>query len=864
MEGGQPGWFVPEQYGITPSSLFCSHYEEIWHVSNVLNKPLGMLYYPPSQYPNEFINGAYYNLLGDFVGSFSPGNNGMMIPTQGNVAMEVTSASNPHQNPTFPQSLSFSNNNTLVITLPEESAEIELWLSTAAQGVTIKYYKSEFSLTNIFQNYILIDAVYKSQNDLNLKIEYDCQNYQNQFVSKIEIVPDNVNQAAIDAINAQIDLIWANATSNTNGAVNSVILNAQELAEYDALVEELNTIISSSCNQKECETDWVICEFLQGLIINLNACVSYSVPNLFYDNWSCFLDVITGIQNFDKQYPQYNLYSQLINDINNLQNYPNIAVPPTLSGALLEVQIIFDQISQIGDCDCEGNEITSCKTSLQQVKWKTVLDYQTEQTIPSQPAIQADYQLMVDALTNHIQPIWKPNTAFCIHVKLKDNVNDGQSPGKIWDYVYGFRTAGPLGHFEKRVTDYIKADMIPEEYPITSLKSYIDMKRSYPNADGNLLGSKPLFYGHEQCTLQIFFTKPYVYHMFKTWEVYQGQSEKEGSINIAIKDPVSQEIIPYPLPSSWTQNPPNSVPISSSATPNTPTWSGDNDPNLPLSIQQLNSFITASNSSNSSVQCTIALGNPIKPLAYSYMVTLTNLKPSKLYTALIYNAFDDNQDGNYNPHLVANKIDYEENQKVHEYVFKTSRYADFEEQINSYLLKELDDAGNLVEERDAIYEVQLTLTQQQIDDSYKVLTGSGTSVLLDGISNTYTDSFDKVVEGIWGLKPMDAPNFTEFIKVVNQNNEVIAMVIRNPEPFNDPRIPVEINIDNLEVVDASGGNLLAYKKLFSKDYSQVIVMHESKKITQQLLNFNFKYLLWDGSTYQEEDSVLVNNIIVNN
>jgi hypothetical protein len=564
------------------------------------------------------------------------------------------------------------------------------------------------------------------------------------------------------------------------------------------------------------------------------------------------------IKDFNEQNPEYNLYDQLAILIDELYNY-EYTNSPTLSGALQLAQIIFDQISIIGNCDCQVNSIISCKTSIQEVRWMTVLDYQTQQTIPSQPAINANFQQMIAGVQNHIQPIWKPNTAYCIHVHMKDTVNDGQSSPGEWEYIFGFKTKGPLGHFDKQ-TPYIEGGTKPEEYPITMLKSYIDMRRSYPNADGSLLGSKPLFYGHNQCKLQIFFTKPYVYHMFRTWEADTnlGYNEIKGSINIAIKDPIAQnqDIIPYPLPAAWTQNPPTTVPLPN---PASPTWISDADPNLPLSIQVLNSFITTNN-----LPCQIDLGNPILPKAYSYSVTLTNLKPSKLYTAIIYNAFDDNDDDNYDPQTQGNLINYEENQKVHEYVFKTSRYANFEEQVKSYLLKEYDDDGNLIEERAAIYTIQTEMSQQQIDDMYKTVEGTSTSALLENISNIYSDSFDRVYEGVLGLKPLDPPNFTEFIRVVNQTNELVALIIRNPEAFNDPKTPMDIIQDSIVVLDAANDPDLAYHYLYSKDYSQVIIMHQSKKINIQQMNIRFDYLLWNGSTYLPPvQTVIVNNIQIN-
>ena len=57
---------------------------------------------------------------------------------------------------------------------------------------------------------------------------------------------------------------------------------------------------------------------------------------------------------------------------------------------------------------------------------------------------------MFDTINKTLQPIWRPNTAFAIRLKTIDKVySDSGSQLGIYptDLVYGFRTAGPIGHF---------------------------------------------------------------------------------------------------------------------------------------------------------------------------------------------------------------------------------------------------------------------------------------------------------------------------------------------------------------------------------------------------------------------------------
>lgn len=976
LDGGQPGWFIPEEYGITASTLFCTHYTEEWHYSNVLDKAVGTIYYQPTMYPNEFINGAYYNLLGNVTSSDY---------------MSVSNASNPHG---YAKSLKITNGNTMVVILPETSGRVKLLLSTLASDVTIRYYRDVYS-NSIYQTYELITEVTRTKDELAAgEVAYIASDFNNKFVSKIEIIPHHPSQAQIDAINVQIDQIWANAIANTTGEVSQVVLSPSELALHDSLLAQLDALkvqscTTSQCNELDfdvldtvndyngafgsgvvdfsesnvvnnwaeyeqtylqvtgntpppfvdfnvhsviflylpddifspfvkyntlitkisekssgidicyssdypkektnkavvikvnkttnkplnlkftpecgcdsfvepCHKDSTLCDFLNQIMYDLNNCLSANPTGSLHDNWKCFAILIDQIKEFDKIHPEYELLSgphyYIENQIAELQSLEDHG--GTLYDALQLTQTIFEIIYERGDCGCnEGETVTNCFTLLHQVRWITAIDYEYQQTIPSQDAVQQDTQDMIAAINKVVQPVWRPNSVYCLNLKLKDEVND--SIPKVYDYYFGFKTAGPIGHFEKRRTDYIDeaAGEKPEQFPITSLKSYIDMKRSYPNADGNLLMAKPIFYGNEQCKIQLFFTKPYIYNMLKAWEAVPGSNLKkiDGTINIVIKDPVTDVIVPYPLPSNWVAN--ETVPEQGPM-----TWQQDDAPALPLGMQQMINFVNQANQVPSPVHCSIELGNPIAPLAYTYSVDLTNLNPEKLYTAIVYNAFDENEDNELAPQRNGREISYEENQKVHEFVFKTSRYINFEEQVNSYKLKEYDDNNVLVGQRDAVYQINVNLTPQQLDDAYTLVSKGTENSYLKGLVNTYAEVFDRAFEGVMGIKPLNPPTNTEFVKIVNNNQDVIALLVRNPEPFNDPKIPLSEMDECFQVLSGSGNVNQGFDVLYSKDYSQMLVMHKTKRIINKKISFRFRYKNWDGAAYTEESTITTSEI----
>ncbi|PTX59471.1 hypothetical protein C8N46_10960 [Kordia periserrulae] len=634
----------------------------------------------------------------------------------------------------------------------------------------------------------------------------------------------------------------------------------------------------------DCSKDEILCNFYETLQAALFGCINYKAKDPFNDNWNCFLDMIKSIEEFDGLYPQYGLMALLETDINTLLAYPEFARPPILEGAIGYANVILDKIYEIGKCDCTGEPEVPvvCNTSLQQVCWLSVEKFEYNQTIPGQAAIEQEQQDMEEAVQYTAQPIWRPNSTFYVHYQLKDEVDNGAG-GDTFDYYYGFKTAGPIGHFHDAdgVTygnEYDENNNLinrvdtngnpsatgkltnPDKYPLTSLRQYIDYDKSYPNADGNLLQAKPVFYGQEQCRITLYFTKPLAYHMLRSWESYLGSPELTGAMHIAIKDPVSNVTIPYPLPIGYNED---SVPLPEGNGAGGVAWIDDNDPRIPLNIRLLNNFINYINENNDAIECTFTVGNAIQPQSYAYSVTLTNLKPQKLYTALIYNAFE------------TESNDVVSSAQVHNYVFQTSRYQNFGAQVNSYLLVDEDDANNT---RQAVFNVALpNLTTGDIDTAYNIVDGNP-DANSDALETQYLDVFDRLLEGVLGMQPLDPAVNTEFNKILDGDGNIIAILIRNPEPFNIPKIPIA-QINGTEEIFEAGATVGhrgairvfdkvtdvdddAYKVLYSKDYSQAIIMHDSKQITADTLSFKFRYLIWDATTYVIDDTVRAEDIVL--
>lgn len=983
MSAGQPGWFIPEEYGITGAELFCE--EELLEpeCSNFLNEELSVRYYIPSD-PDatHYIDGAYYVLAGG---------NALIINDDGTVSnsnqdyFEISSPPNPHG---LSQSLSFKNYTKLTVVLPAPSVSVKLKLTTEALGVKIYYYAANTPDNNSSHTeYELIGTAetYTAAQLLN-PIEYTAPN--EELISRLIIEPRTNNTDEINDLLEQIAILLNSGYENESGEIQ---LPPYDEQAYQNLLEKLKEVRSKECSAnaynlssadralicseypdflnnywnciklpsnfvwdleppgqrdlenvdfiinhfecyrglltimqiflsnldssylfeedveefssklgilisvydevspggisypddtelilsaywdlynayfvfierlrllKDCQKINPVCSLAEELWLDLTICLAGNSENYL----SCYKTFRGKIDNFFKLNNQYAYIQGILKYLTNRMDHTI-----SLVGSFPFLQVGFDLFNNaseiisvlrdIANCDESANNEKGCSTSVQEVCWLTLQRYEYNQTIPGQAAVEQDQEDMQEGLNATVQPIWRPNTKYYIHFKLKDivdNVDNGQG---IFNYYYGFRTVGPIGFYHNNPdSHYIPDGEKPDGYALTSLRSYIDYNRSYPNADSNLLKSKPLFYGNEQCTISLFFMYPYVYHMLNSWKAYQGMPEVVGTINIVIKDPVTGVVVPYPLPEDYDEV---TVPIPKGDEDGN-LWTSDNDPRLPLEIQTLISYIKNINASGSAIQCKLILGDTIVPQTYVFSVKLTNLRKQKLYTAIVYNAFDLNGNGQIDTQPQQDPKN-NERQQVHEFVFQTSRYESFEKQVSSYLLIS-DEDENL--QMQAVYDIILELENDSIERAYDII--SGEDEVGGDLEVQYLDYFDRITEGIFAMPPSDPPTHTEFNRIINSlTGEIIAIVIRNPEPFNDPKIPVDEINDMITIIDDAGIAEGSFKVLYNRDYSQALLMHNSKKITDEKLTFRFKYYTWDGYEYTLVSQIDAPDIVIN-
>lgn len=470
-----------------------------------------------------------------------------------------------------------------------------------------------------------------------------------------------------------------------------------------------------------------------------------------------------------------------------------------------------------------------CSTLLHEACCLSLEDYEFNLSVPSQAAIQQDYADAVQGIEKMLTPIWRPSTKYCVHLSVTDTVRGAATPRHFY---FGFRTAGPVGHFHTDLfAGYVDEarGRKAEQYPLTGLKGYIDDRRSYPNAFGELIGAKPLFY--EDARILLFFTRRYAYHFFGDWPAYNGLPAILGSsMQIVIKDPAEKTSLQNPpAPQVFTTEIPQAV----------VSWPKDDDPRLPEDIRALGNLRNPEllNPDFVGGDCWLSGGEMIKPASVYTKVTPQYLKPLKLYTAIVNNVYN----GKTKP--------------VHDYVFQTSRYADFVAQVKSYRLD--DGKGN---QRDAVFRIDLPAADSNL--MFDVVTGNMSGPNAD-LARIWADPFDRLVEGVMKLQPLDAAIGTEFNIVRNHTtNAVLAVWIRNPEPFNDPKLPDEVLARSLRVMDGLSPDL-SYQVLFSKDRAQAFVMHPARVIPAPQMQFRFAYIEWNGSAYVDH-AVVISDFIPTN
>lgn len=463
-------------------------------------------------------------------------------------------------------------------------------------------------------------------------------------------------------------------------------------------------------------------------------------------------------------------------------------------------------------------------TYVNQVSYLTEeLQRRKEENEVSKDKLLEEVQLIGDSLNKTIQPVWRPDTTYAVAIKTRDVVDGKTSSAVEVTHIYGFKTAGPIGHFQQQSVAYqaLLATDRAAEFKLANLKYYIDYERSFPDAQSRYELSKPVLYRNPKVSL--FFIKPYINSMFANWDSYLGLPAINSRLQVQVLDPFGVPVSPELV---WEQLPDREI-------------DSTNFRSLPMD-QQILFLMNLSAAEDSCNENPLVIRKRTKRGSYQ----LPDLQPNRLYTALFTAVYQ--PDG-----------EAEQQSEVHRFSFKTSLFASFEEQARSFVLN--DTPGN---EQYAVYPLKVSFTEAEIDLNLKTL-------IDDNLENDpsavlqYAVKFDRLVYAGLKLNNIVPPAGAVIDVVTNVNPEnaedkkILGILIRNPEAFNDPKIDALQLADTLKLTltatqDNTVFNPDQFIYIHSRDTSSVFITNAAMDIPVGQMQLTFRHKLFNGNDYQTE------------
>src|SRR5690554_991118 len=788
---GQPGDVLVEDLGITTDSIYC----------------------PPGELVETCVN---FNELGEG----SQTGDIMMEVNQGQVyhydhfLFQLTGGNSniiylPYGN--FANALHLNDNNQLNLVCNEPMSLVSLILQSEASSVEVQYYKNvpqpNLAPTNLPQfDYQLIESRTVSATQLNNPVIYE---NINESVDKVVVIGgscENVDDPKELVCNDEL----TDQAKDLQNFLN-VQLQNRHLTESFLLYPDKDTIYNgvfqgSSLYPAVSNPKWIIDKRIEKLSENVLvftirdaekfSCQFYLESVKDSVDWRDIVE-FTMIRPFNAQNGE--TYEFEIDAI--MSNGSKITLRGRSCYPIIECEIL-------------------CNTYFYQVCFLTFEDAQYNETLPDNNDVQEEIDSMTAGFNESIQPIWRPNSYFAIELDTENRLfeNNNNSPS-IQSYsrkhIFAFKTKGPTGFFHLGNTRYTELENKDREaeFKLANLQHYIDYEKSYPNADGAIINAKPLFYVAPK--LNLFYVRNYVYEFYRDWDEYQNNEKVEINLETIILDPAPD-----------TSQPPMQ-PISVA-------WAANTLPGFVLDASTLNNMAV---NGDPCVNTT-----PISPIGVNSSIEIDELEPLKLYTAL-FNA----------QHKLLSESEFNE-QEVHRYVFQTSRYADFEDQVTSYILeRDPNDISIIVKE--AVFEIALTgISSTEINTSLEVLTD--TLSTSSSLRQEFASKYDRLIDGVLKIGALHPAVTTEFNVIKSETTgNILGVLIRNPEPFNDPKIPLT---DMLGTVSGTEGSNSLDSKVFSKDNRSVFLTNATMNIPPGTYQFDFEYKQWAGDGYEPKTSVSVN------
>ncbi|PWK72917.1 hypothetical protein LX99_04247 [Mucilaginibacter oryzae] len=440
--------------------------------------------------------------------------------------------------------------------------------------------------------------------------------------------------------------------------------------------------------------------------------------------------------------------------------------------------------------------------------------------MPPEAQFIEETQVLSNTLNNTIQPVWRPDSIFAVRLSVSDTVSYPGFAAQVHGSTrtFGFRTAGPLGHFQQHYRPYrqLEAEDCAGEFKLASLKPYIDFNRSSPDALGRYELSKPLYW--KTPSIRLHFSEDAINAMFSGWNNYLGLPAIGTLLETTLIDPY-QNVLQQSL--SWEE------------TTTEVTWA--NYQSLPLSQQLVFLF----NQAAAGNDCNHLAAPLYKKLRQAVHV-FPDLIPGKFYTAIFHSVYTTPEKG-------------EQRFELHRFSFLTSRFGSFAEQVGSVLLDNTTSPP-----RYAVHPLEMAFSAQDIERRLKKLVDSDPD---NGASDVlrYAVPFERIVFGGLGLKGLEPVEGTTVWPVINRLEggppRMLGLLVTGPEPFNDPKLS-DADLEgtvSLAYTKTAGGLLdpLSLRYFLSRDTSSVFITNTAMDIPAGKANITFTARVFNGESYDQ-------------
>lgn len=477
-----------------------------------------------------------------------------------------------------------------------------------------------------------------------------------------------------------------------------------------------------------------------------------------------------------------------------------------------------------GDAVCRGMvPVSPCGAFLFEACFMGWVNFNYNAGIPSFGALQTSTNSMVEAIEKPIQPMWRPDTIISMVVTVQDEVSFSGSIKYPKNIAYVFQTKGPVGHFHPHNPRFKKLELEKkeDEFRLADLKAYVDYSKSYPNADGAIVSAKPLYTLDPK--LLLFFVVDYMYTMYGNFAAYDQEPAIENYLNVYILDPATG----------------GSIDISKVKN----SFQLNGDPVIPADIQTMIRLLQSQN------PCLSIQVKP--PKGVHHETELAMLEPLKMYTAVFKSKYKS------------------EEAEVLRYNFQTSRYKTFADHVNSYQLIDKDDVKIT---KDAVFDIKLaseiTLPEfADLDFTHATQIVNNTMAGDHLLIRDFMHPYDRLIDGVFKLQSMPPAVTTEFniIRDFTTNNissdYIMGILIRSPEPFNDPKIPINKLMETIKVIQNNGSIDASFDKvIFSKDLRNAFVTRSDMHILNRTIKFRFKQLQYQANVNGKNDYVTVSQV----